>query len=274
MSTTVRKEGGGDTRTPGPKRSRSILFIAGLIIFLIAISASGLLFFLKSQGKAANPKTNTVTPAPTSTPTAISTVTPPSQAVFYDTFVNNDFGWSLSNNAGYIRALENNRLTLTDTNPGTTLVESLPTNTLYDNYIVSADFTIVKADKSDSAGIYVRGDSNLDHDYRIEINGDNTFDIAKEYLDARNNPHSIILDGPHTRSNLNPLGHPNTVTVVMKGPQLTLYINNAEISSITDTDYSTGQIALFARASNASNGAIVSFSRVEVDRLPDLTPTT
>ena len=115
-----------------------------------------------------------------------------------------------------------------NTNVGTTMVESLPTNSTFDNGTVIVDLTILKANVDDSVGLYVRGDTNLEHDYRIDLNGNGTFDIAKEYLDSRNNPQSIILLGPKSDSALNPQGERNTITLTMNGSQLQLFINNVK----------------------------------------------
>src|SRR5260370_24599852 len=199
-----------DTQTPGRKRGPNVIIVVSIIILLIALSTSGTLLLLAHKGHVDKPKTNTITPTPT--PTNIYMETPPPRAVFYDTFINNALGWGISNSAGYIRTLADHNLTLTNTNPNTTLVESLPTNAIYDNFMASVDLTIVKAGMNDSAGIYIRGDSNLDHDYRIEINGANTFDIAKEYLDSQNNPQAVFLDGPRSSSALHPAGVQNTIT--------------------------------------------------------------
>ena len=125
---------------------------------------------------------------------------------------------------------------------------------------------------NDSVGLYLRGDSNLDHDYRIDINGNNTFDIVKEYLGDNNTPQSTTLDGPHSPSMLRPPGQQNIITVVMKGPALVLLINGTVVSSITDSDYMSGQIALFARHGATSGGVTVAFSRVEVDYAPEQLP--
>lgn len=273
MSMPAGKTGEEDAQIPRPRRPPNTIFITLIIVLLLALSASSLFLLLKSQGNAANHTMSIetpTTPTPTSTPAGIYLETPPPQAVFYDTFINNALGWSITNEAGYIRTLANRKLTLTDTNPNTTLVESLPTSAIYGNFMVTVDLTILNAGENDSVGIYVRGDSNMDHDYRIEINGDNTFDIAKEYIDANKNPRATILDGPLPSSALNPPGMQNTISVIMVSTHLLLFINNTEISSISDSDYTTGQIALFARAGETSNGVSVSFSRVEVDHPPDL----
>jgi hypothetical protein len=260
------KTEGDNVQTPRPKRIMHIIFIT-LIVMLLILSVSSFFFIQRSRGKGSRLTTNTETPTPTPTPTSIYLETPPAQSEFYDTFKNNALGWSVSSTAGYYRTVKPGELTLMNTNRGTTLVESLPTNSIFDNFTVIVDLTILKASLGDSVGIYIRGDSNLEHDYRIDLNGDGTFDIAKEYLDSRNNPQSIILFGPRSDSALNPQGEHNTITLAMNGSQLQLFINNVKASVVTDSDYITGQVALFAHLGEESQDVTVSFSSVEVDKL-------
>lgn len=267
MSKPESNMGEEETRSPQPRRGLSVLLIASIIIVFLSLSIGGFMFIQNSKGKGAVLTNGTQTPTPSATDIYLET--PPPQAVFYDTFKNNALGWDLSDTTGYVRTLQNRKLTLTNTNPNTTLIESLPTNTTFDNFVVSIDLTVIKAGRNDSAGFYVRGDNYMDHDYRIDINGDNTFDLAKEYLDSKNNPHSIFLAGPRSSPALDSAGVQNTIKLTMAGPQLALFINNVEVSSIIDGDYSTGQIALFARAGQESRGVAVSFSRVEVDQPPE-----
>jgi Domain of Unknown Function (DUF1080) len=268
MSMPEEKSGRKDTQAPQPKRSLDIIFITSMVIVFLALSVGGFVFLQTSKGKGATPATATETPTTTPSSTAIYMETPPPQSVFYDTFKNNALGWSLSNADGYYRTLRNGELTLTNTNPGVTLIESLPTNAIYDDFTVSVDLTILRAGRGDRAGIYVRGDSNMDHDYRIDINGDNTIDIAKEYLDSNNNPRTVLLVAPQGNPALNPPGEQNTIKLVMSGSQLILFINSVEVSSITDSDYATGQVAIFVHAGENSKGASILVSRVEVDKPP------
>jgi hypothetical protein len=265
MSRSEGKTEEDEVRAPQPKRVLNVLFIMSVIFVLLSLSIGGSIFLQMSKGNDAKLTTGTQLPTPTPSSTVIYLETPPPQAVFYDTFKNNALGWGLSDTTGYVRTLQNGQLTLANTNPNTTLIESLPTSAIYDNFVVSVDLSVIKAARYDSVGFYVRGDSNLDHDYRIDVNGDNTFDIAKEYLDSRNNLHSIFLDSPRSSPALNPPGAQNMIKLVMAGAQLVLFINNVEVSSIIDSDYTTGQVALFARVGE-SNGVTVSFSRVEVDK--------
>lgn len=257
------------TQTSYPKRRMYIIFVS-LIVMLLILSVSGFFFIRRSSGKDSHLTTNTETPTPTPSPTSIYLETPPPQSEFYDTFKNNALGWSVSSTAGYYRTVKPGALTLMNTNRGTTLVESLPTNSTFDNFTVIVSVTILKSSLDDSVGIYVRGDSNLEHDYRIDLNGDGTFDIAKEYLDSRNNPQSIILFGPRSNSALNPQGKHNTITLTINGSQLQLFINNVKAIIVTDSDYLTGQVALFAHLSEESQDVTVSFNSVEVDKLVEI----
>ena len=260
----------GRKKPPRPQKSPHVgCFLSTVLLVSVLVGAS-LFFLFRSGGNATAPKAHHETPTPT--PTAIPTESPPPQSLFFDTFAGNSQGWSVTDdpgNTGYTRQIANRKLTLTDINPKTTLIESLPTTQVFGDCMISVDFTIVSAGPGDSVGIYVRGDSNLDHDYRVELNGDNTFDIAKEYLDFNKQPQSSMLAGPGSSSAIHPLGQQNKMTIILKGPTIVLMINNNKVSSLTDSDYSSGQIALFARVSSASSGVTATFSKVEVDPVPD-----
>src|SRR5438105_9135033 len=179
-----------NTQADQPKRFLHIIFIA-LVIMLLLLTTSSFFFIVRSSGKGSQLATNTETPTHTPSPISMYLETPPAQSEFYDTFKNNALGWSVSNAAGYYRTIKPGELILMNTNRGTTMVESLPINSIFDNFTVIVDLTILKASLNDSAGIYIRGDTNLEHDYRIDLNGNGTFDIAKEYLDSRNLPQSV-----------------------------------------------------------------------------------
>jgi hypothetical protein len=253
-------------QTRRPKRITRVIFIA-LTVLLLLLSISGFFIILRTFGKDFQPSTNTEMPTPTPSPTSIYLETPPAQSEFYDTFKNNALGWSVSSTAGFYRTVKPGELTLINTNRGTTMVESLPTNSIFDNYTLIVDLTILKIGLGDSVGLYVRGDTNLEHDYRLDLNGDGTFDIAKEYLDSRNNPQSVIIAGPKIDSALNAPGERNAITWTMNGSQLQLFINNVKVSVVTDSDYMSGQVALFAHLDGGSREVAVSCNKVEIDKL-------
>ncbi len=248
------------------RRASGLGLVCVAVIVMLIVSAS--LFWLARDRSSASASQKQATPTATTMPTLGPTITTtPLMALFYDTFANNFHGWSLNSNGGYFRILTNNSLILADTNPNSTLVEPVPTLTNLDNYVVSADFTINQGDAHDNIGFYLRGDSTLFHDYRIDINGNNTLDVAREYLDANQAGQSAMLVPPAYSSYLHPLGKPNTLTVFMIGSQITVEINNIVVMTATDNSYTNGQITLFARHGVTSSGVTVSFTRVEIDHL-------
>lgn len=282
MSMSTEQAANHPPEAPRRRTSGMVLICAAVIVVMLA---GGSMFWLAHRGLAASTHSNkarpTATISPTWTPTAI---TPPVLALFYDTFLANNHGWSLGSNGGYFRILVNNSLILSDSNPNSTLVEAVPISTNLDNYVVSADFMFNQGDGNDSVGFYIRGDSTLDHDYRIDVNGNNTLDIARETLDENQSQQTSLLV-PSTRSEyLNPPGKMNTLTVFMIGPAITVEINNVVVMTTEDPSYTNGQVALFTRHGATSQGVTVSFTRVEIDRLfsrfnppptptPSLTPT-
>src|SRR5205823_4689537 len=238
--------------------------LIGAVVFLLIMVISGTIFFYvqgkssktsSSGNSAVSPTARKATPTPT--PTAQSTPQP----LFSDDFTDKSKGWYLGSASGYTRVIDNNSLTLADSNH-TILTESLPTNTSFDDFKVNVTFTILQANQDDSVGLYLRGDSNLDHDYRIDIYGNNTYAISKEFLDANKSPQVQFLVSPSRASALKPAGQQNTITVMMKGPELVLLVNGTIVNSVTDSDYTSGQIALFVQNSETSSEVEVSFSSV------------
>ncbi len=268
--------------SPTPRRSMAWVTLIGAVILVFFVVGGSLLWLLHSTPKLPPPLVKETAPAVTSTSpaTVLPTwtppeVTPPPESTFYDTFMNNQHGWSQAGESGFVRVLVDNMLILADTNPNSTLVESVPTSTNLSDYQVSVDFVLNRSDANDSFGLYLRGDGTLDHDYRVDINGNGTIDVAKEWLDSNQVPRTTMLFSPHPTSYLQPLGTPNTLTVIMLDSTLVVEVNNFMLVTLSDASYSNGQVALFAHHGNRSGGVIVSFTRVEIDRLasPQVLPT-
>lgn len=258
------------------KRKMSAVILACVTLLIFSL-IGGSLFWFQRQGNSTpgHPTGSTLHTTPSSTPTLVPTeITPPAEATFYDTFVDNRHGWSLSGTNGALRILTETQLILANSNPNSILIENVPTSTNLDDYVISVDFTLNLGDARDSTGLYVRGDSHLDHDYRIDINGNKTVDVAKEWLDDTQTPQNTLLATPQATNLLKPPGSLNTLTIFMIDQTITVLINNIAITTVTDSAYISGQIALFVHHGSSSNGAIYSFSRVEIDRLasPFATP--
>lgn len=248
-------------------RFPSVSVIATVASLALLIMSSVILYFFLDKGNAQS-RTNQggSPPAATATPPLTPSSTP--QPLFYDDFTGQNKGWYLNNTAGYLRMMVNDSLTLSDTNHDV-LTESLPTDKTFSDFVLTVVFTIGQAGDNDSMGVFVRGDANLDHDYRIDIYGNQSFSVSKEYLDAQKNPQSLFLMEPTPTMVLNPVGQQNVLTVIMNGPTMTLRLNGSAIASLNDSDYTEGQIALFVQGSQASSQVTVSFSSVSVYPMPD-----
>jgi hypothetical protein len=253
--------------------------LIGSICLLLLVIISGILFIpsMRSENlsshRSSSHSSQTATPDATVSalsPTVSLTPTP----LFFDDFLESSQGWALSgpnDTSGYQRTMVGNQLMLSDTNHEI-LIESLPTNTTFSDFSLTVTFTFLKGDQNDSVGLYLRGDSNLDHDYRIDIFGDNRVAIKKEFLSPDKTAQTDILAGPTSSPLLMPKNQANTLTVMMKGPFMVLAINGTIAASLVDADYVRGQIALFVNNGLTSDGVSASFSSVRVDPAPDQVP--
>ncbi|MDQ6659666.1 MAG: hypothetical protein M3Z24_01725 [Chloroflexota bacterium] len=196
-----------------------------------------------------------VTPVPTLESTA--------QPLFFDDFRDMSKGWSLGTFGGYTRSIANHQLTLADANH-TILTESVPLANPVNNFVLTATFTIISASPDDSIGFYLRGDTNLDHNYRLDFYGNNTYALSKEWLDQSKEPQTAFLLPPISNPPLHPVGQQNTVSVSMNASKLVVTLNNIPVKSVIDNDYTSGQIALFVKNSPTSDEAIVTFSHIVV----------
>src|SRR5512146_395355 len=144
------------------------LLIGITFLLLIMIGSTIALFQANRENTNQNKRSTAVAVKPTITPTL--SLTP----LFSDAFLDNNQGWSIGDAVDYTRHIGNGKLTLTSTNHKI-LIESLPTSDLFNDFSVTVDLTMLQADGHDRVGLYVRGDSNLDHDYRLDILGNMTY---------------------------------------------------------------------------------------------------
>ena len=261
----------GFAQAPQPRRGPNVALIIGVIFLLLLLVGGGLYFFTRGKSNPATATPAATVGAPTTGTAPTATVQATVQPLFSDSFADNSKNWDTTSGSGYTRDISNNKLTLTEANHKI-LPESFPTGTFSD-LEVTITFTLVQADQNDSAGIYVRGDSNLDHDYRVEVFGNNSYAISKEYLDSSNVGRVHTIEGPTTTSVLNAVGQQNTMTVIMKGTTLVLLLNGKVISSVTDSDYTSGQVALFVQNGDTSSGVKASFNSVAIYPAPAVLPT-
>lgn len=250
------------------KRNVKAKLVVSIITLLLVVLASGVLIFFNKVGSGASQtRKNATTQQRTPTVTGQSITKP----LFTDDFSDVSKGWAVGSASGYTRVINDDTLTLANENH-TTLTESLPTNLTFDNFSLTVTFALLQATTGDSVGLYIRGDTNLDHDYRIDFYMDGTYTISKEFLDQQDLPRETLLQPSTFTSSLKPMGESNTVTVIMKGSTLVLIINKQVIRTVTDDAYTSGQISLFVHNSLASNEVEADFSSVVVYPAPAVLP--
>src|SRR5215469_5944988 len=176
-----------NTHLRNSSRGARILLLI-LSVFLLISS----IIIIISRNQVVHPASESnISMTPSATPKYLDT--PPAEAEFYDTFKNNAQSWNVSSSSGYVRMITQDGLILTNTHRNSTLIESLPTNSLFANCTVIVDLAMLEVGSNDSIGIFFRGDTNLEHDYRLDLFGDGNFDVVKESLDSKNNPQNAVL---------------------------------------------------------------------------------
>jgi len=264
--------GGGFPQAPQPKKGPNLGLIIGIIALIVVVVGTGIFIVTRRSSGSGNTGTTSNPPSVGSSPT-IPTSLPTPQALFSDNFADNSQGWATGTTSGISRDISNHMFNLADTNQNQIAIESLPTTATFDNFTITASLTFIQGDQNDGVGLYVRGDNKLNHDYRIEVYGDATYAIFKEFLDSSNNPKQTALVNATSTPSLHPMGQENKITVSMKGSTLVLLINDTLVKTITDSDYTKGLIALFVEHGTTSNGVKASFSSVAVYPAPDQLPS-
>lgn len=254
----------------GGKRPK-LLFIAGLIILVLVILGGSIFAIGRSKGSTA---TTTVNGKATALNNAVTPI-PSGQTLFTDNFADNSKGWGVGSGKGFSCAIEHNVLGVTEENHRV-LDLAIPgsdnTPALYSDFSATITFTVLKADQNDSVGLYVRGASTggtFNQGYFVDIYGDNSFDIFKVFANANKD---TFLVNPTTSTFINPSGQQNKLTVDMKGPKMVVLVNDKALISISDNDYTSGEIALFVENGRSSSGVQANFSSVLINPAPSQLP--
>lgn len=259
--------------TPRRRHMLAIASLAGIMCLALLLTVGGLYLF-PTGSQTHNAPTPTPTPSPSQA--QLTATASASRHLFIDDFTDKNTykDWFTGSTQDYERQIGQQGLSLAALNHKV-LIESLPPSRNFDDFQLTTEFTFQQGDTSDSIGIYLRGDGNLDHDYRIDIHGNTTYSIVKESWDAKSqSAHNDYLVPTKTSPHLHPMGSKNMLTVSLQGSSISLTLNGSQVEQIEDTSYTKGQIALFVHNGATSTQARALFSKVVVDPMPPLlTPT-
>ena len=236
---------------------KRVLIVATLVVCLLLLS--GIFLVSHRQGNARMSVNRTFGMLATTTTTATA-------LLFSDNFSDNSQNWDVGNDSKNGSSINNGMLVLTATS-SMLFREPFPSDTDYGDVAVTTNFTLLKGDENDSVGLYLR--SNISgQGYKVAINGNDTYDIAKITVDANQKSHTTYLARPQSASSLHPKGQKNNLSVIMRGGNIVLLINNTMVKSVQDGDFASGKIMLFVGNGDTSDGVSASFDMVEVYAAP------
>ncbi len=240
--------------------------VIGVCSLLLLLIVSGFYFVLRPQGSSKTTLTRSSSAATTVRPT------PTLQALFSENFADNSQNWDVGNGPGYGSVIGNGALTMTGANHKT-FREPLPTSTSYSDFMITISFTLLKGDQNDSVGLYLRATGDMGQGYYVDIYGNDTYDLAKVTVDANQKAHTRYITEPASTSALHTKGLQNTLTIIMKGSNIILIINDSVVRSVSDSEFTNGKITLFVENSSASSGVAASFDSVTVYAAPEQLPS-
>ncbi|GAC1354403.1 MAG: hypothetical protein NVS4B11_24530 [Ktedonobacteraceae bacterium] len=185
--------------------------------------------------------------------------------LFQDAFTNNTNGWNIQNYPGeFSIALGDGVLKLENDN-NKLLWELVPGGKNYGDFQLSVDATLSKGSQDNGYGVYIRGtlsqNMSITTFYRFELYGDGSFAIFKGVADANGATTTPRLVDYTNSSAIQKQGTLNHITIKAKGSNLQFIVNDQTLSTISDTNYTSGGVALFvSNLQKAPPGAQASFS--------------
>jgi serine/threonine protein kinase len=239
-----------------------------LVMLVLLLSGGTVLAYISLNSHNAKTQVATSTSKATATPTLAVTPTPPElntdpsgfynwvtskQQASVQSFADTTPGWDIANGCGFVNG---NYQVSAQPSAGTVILTScLAKQSNYIDFIYQVDLTMTR---SETAGLIFRSNSVLNADYLLEVNSDNTYFLnsSTPSLSAQNGliP-KTSFSGKTT----------NTLTVIARGHDIYLFINQHFLAHTSDATSSSGQIGMFVDAQPTDQGgAIATFSNLKV----------
>lgn len=236
-----------------------------LVLLLVVIGGSFLAYTFLFAHKNTQQATSGTVSRSSSTPLAKTQGNP----LFQDEFMNNTNGWSIQSYPGeFSVALGHGALTLENDN-NKLLWELLPGTQKYGDFQLSVDAVLSKGSQDNGYGVYIRGalsqNSSITAFYRFELYGDGSFAIFKGTADANGVETTPRLVDYTNSSAILKQGGLNHITISAKGSSLQFIVNGQTLSTVSDTTYTSGSVALFvSNLQKAPPGATATFSHLAI----------
>jgi len=133
-------------------------------------------------------------------------------------------------------------------------------NSNFSNFAFQVQMTILKGDRG---GIIFRSDSAGTKFYLLRFDQNGTYNFFVYSGNSGSNAKNLLEGSApsfHTGAN-----QANQIAVVARGSNIYLYVNQQYLTSLTDSTYSSGSIAVFAE--DHTNSTEVAFSNAQVWKL-------
>jgi len=239
---------GGYIQSPQRKSGPKVGLIVGIVLLVVLLVGGAFTGYFYYKHHSQNTSTKSTTPSVVATPTAVP--------LFSDTFGTNNMGWDLTSYQGKFSVKVGGGSLVLEDDQNKLLWEIVP-GKIFTDFRLDVDATLTKGDQNNGYGVLIRASNqgtDLGTYYRFELYGDGTYAIFKGYLDATGTTQSIKVQGYIAHPAIAKVGQVNHITIVAKGPAMSLMVNGQALYTYTDDNYKGGSIALF------------------VSNLPELTP--
>lgn len=134
-------------------------------------------------------------------------------------------------------------------------------NSNFTNFTFEVEMMVAKGD---AGGLIFRSNSQVTSFYYFRINQDGSYNFFL-YVDTSGATARTLAHGNATGFNTG-LNQTNLVSVVAKGTTLSLFVNKQQITSVTDSTYTSGEIGLAADYINGPTEVV--YTNAKVWQLP------
>ncbi len=241
---------------PHKQASKKNIQIVGLILLALLIIA----------GFVSYPFINTLLHRQPDFPCLTST----EHLVFGDCFQDNRNHWDTPTVPNqFLATVGNGSLVLEDDN-NTLFAEQIRGNPhVFSDFTLNVEAVLSQGDQNNGYGVYIR--SRVDTRgmfktyYRFELFGDGAYAIYKGIVDTSDTSTVTKLVDFTPNAAIHQQGSINHIAIIARGSTMTLMVNGTVVKTITDSDYSTGEIALFvSNLNSAAAGAQATFTKLGI----------
>ena len=169
---------------------------------------------------------------------------------------NSDYGWEVGNdNQGGSCGFTGGTLHVSEAITGHNFL--CPVSRDFSNFAFEVQMMIIKGD---AGGLVFRVNNAGNKFYSFIVGQDGSY-ILGLYVNTNGNYSRPLVSGTSSAIHQG-LSQTNVIAVVAKGNTITLYANRQQIASVTDSNYSHGQVGVVAYPFNASTEVVYSNAKV------------